>query len=67
MNFNLFLNTFRVEEAKQVMADKAYDAWTLDAIAEKSGFKNRMSFFQSFKKVTGLSPAVFREKINHHN
>ena len=66
MNFSSFVNTFRVEEAKRIMADDSSKTWSLEAIAEKSGFKNRISFFQAFKKVTGLSPAIFMKKINRH-
>lgn len=65
MNYSLFVNTFRVEEAKRLMAESDSGTWTLDAIAAASGFNNRTSFFHVFKKVTGLPPAVFKQRIKH--
>ncbi len=61
MNFNTFINTFRIEEAKKLLQDKVSSTWSLDAIAEQSGFNNTTSFFQAFKKNTGLTPSAFRK------
>ena len=33
---------------------------TIDAIAERTGFPNRAYLSRVFKKITGLSPAQFR-------
>ena len=63
MNFNTFINTFRIEEAKKILGDKVTSSWSLDAVAEKSGFNNTTSFFQAFKKNTGLTPSAFRNAL----
>lgn len=63
MNFNTFINTFRIEEAKRILRDKISSTWSLDAVAEQSGFNNTTSFFQAFKKNTGLTPSVFRNAL----
>ena len=63
MNFNTFINTFRIEEAKKLLQDKISSPWSLDAVAEKSGFNNTTSFFQAFKKNTGLTPSAFRAAL----
>jgi YesN/AraC family two-component response regulator len=61
MNFNTFVNTYRVEAAKRLLADNSYNIWTLDAIAEQCGFNNSTSFYQAFKKITGFTPAAYRK------
>ncbi len=63
MNFNTFINTFRIEEAKRILRDKISSTWSLDAVAEQSGFNNTTSFFQAFKKNTGLTPTAFRNAL----
>ena len=63
MNFNTFINTFRIEEAKKLLRDKISSTWSLDAVAEQSGFNNTTSFFQAFKKNTGLTPSAFRNAL----
>ncbi|MBU1114564.1 MAG: tetratricopeptide repeat protein [Bacteroidetes bacterium] len=63
MNFNTFINTFRIEEAKKILRDRISSSWSLDAVAVQSGFNNTTSFFQAFKKNTGLTPSAFRNAL----
>jgi AraC-like DNA-binding protein/Tfp pilus assembly protein PilF len=60
LNFNTYINTHRIEEAKRILQDPVKSAWSLDAVAFSSGFNNSSTFYQSFKKLTGLTPSVFR-------
>ena len=60
MNFNTFINMFRIEEAKKILRDRISSTWSLDAVALQSGFNNTTSFFQAFKKNTRLTPSAFR-------
>jgi AraC-like DNA-binding protein len=59
-NFNTYINEYRVKEAIKILSDKKSDVLSIDAIAFDVGFNNRTSFYQSFKKITGLSPSDFR-------
>ncbi|WP_197027681.1 helix-turn-helix domain-containing protein [Prevotella sp. 10(H)] len=59
-NFNTFINEYRIKEAIKIMSDEKSDLISLDAIALEVGFSNRTTFYQSFKKVTGLTPSDFR-------
>jgi len=59
-NFNTFINEYRVKESIKIMSDSKMDVMSIDAIALEVGFGNRISFYQSFKKITGLSPSDFR-------
>jgi len=60
LNFNSYINTYRIEEAKKILLDPVKKNWSLDAVAESCGFNNPTTFYQTFKKNTGLTPAVYR-------
>lgn len=60
MNFNTFVNTYRIEEAKTLLRDSKSDNLTMEAIAEECGFNNQTSFYQAFKRNTGLTPSQYR-------
>jgi len=62
-NFNAYINEFRIKEAIKQLSDKKSFSLTIDEIAFRSGFTNRQSFYESFKKITGLSPTGFRKNF----
>jgi len=57
-NFSTLINIYRVEEAKKLLLDK--QNLTLDAIAELSGFRNRITFYRVFKKLENISPSKYK-------
>ena len=59
LNFNDFVNTFRIEEAKVMLLSNTYSKLTIDAIAQKSGFHSKSAFYIAFKKHTGNTPKEF--------
>lgn len=61
-SFYDFINSYRIEEAKQKIVDKQYQHYTLLAIGFESGFKSKTSFNRIFKSVTGLSPSEYKKK-----
>ena len=63
-HFNAFINEYRVKEAIHLISDKKNTSATIEEIAYGSGFNDRTSFYRSFKKITGLSPAEFRKALN---
>jgi len=60
-NFYDFVNDFRVNEAKKRIADKNFDHITILAIGFDSGFNSKTAFYSAFKKVTGVTPSVFKQ------
>jgi len=54
-----FISRVRVREAAQLLANSKE---TMDEIAGKTGFPNRDYFSRVFKKITGESPGLFRQK-----
>lgn len=68
MNFFELVNSYRVEDAKFKLLDREFQHYTIDAIAKESGFKSRTSFYEAFKKQTGMTPTEFRlNNIAHKN
>jgi len=61
MNFNAFVNTFRIEKAKNLLRGGNSNKWSLEVIAENCGFNNHTTFYQTFKRNTGLTPSAFRK------
>jgi len=59
LNFNDFVNSFRIEEAKLMLLSNTYTKLTIDAIAQKSGFRSKSAFYVAFKKHTGNTPKQF--------
>lgn len=62
-NFQNFVNTYRVAEAKEKIASGEFDNLTLFGIALQCGFKNKSTFYKVFKEVTGSTP---REYLKHN-
>lgn len=59
-NFNAFLNTYRIDEAKRVLSDQSQLVVPVLTIAMDAGFQSLGPFNRAFKAVTGLTPTEFR-------
>lgn len=57
---NQYLTEYRMEKAKQLLADARYQ---ITDISAKVGYSNGNYFSKSFKKFTGLNPSKYREKM----
>ena len=55
-----FINSYRVEEAKQRLLDPAFKHLSLLGIAIEVGFNSKSSFNSVFKKHTNMTPSEFR-------
>jgi AraC-like DNA-binding protein/uncharacterized membrane protein YsdA (DUF1294 family) len=62
LNFNDYINSFRIEESKKLLESGQYEKLTIDAIARMAGFNSRSAFYNAFRKHTGLTP---REYLNN--
>lgn len=60
VNFNEFVNQYRVEEVKARLLDPENDHLSILAIAFDSGFNSKASFNRIFKQITGQSPSQFK-------
>lgn len=61
LNFCSFVNKLRVENALILLSDFSYDIYSLNYIAEKSGFSSMNSFYRAFTKAYGVSPGKYRQ------
>ncbi|MEX0361710.1 MAG: helix-turn-helix domain-containing protein, partial [Allomuricauda sp.] len=61
-NFSEFVNEFRIEKAKQMLADPKHQQDKIVAIAYDCGFGNVTSFNLAFKAKTQLTPTAFRKQ-----
>lgn len=57
-NFSDFINYYRIKEAEKLLQESNYK---ILHIAYDSGFNNKASFNNAFRKVTGMSPSEYRE------
>ncbi len=59
-NFSQFINTYRIEEAKQLLIAKPH--LKIDSIAEECGFNSNSTFYTAFKKVTNTTPSKYTKQ-----
>ena len=61
-NFFDFVNRYRIEEAKKLLANPADKKITVLEVLYEVGFNSKSSFNTLFKKHTGLTPSEFKKK-----
>lgn len=57
MNFNQYINTLRIQEAKKIFEKN--QTISVQQVAEICGFGNSSSFIRAFKSIIGLTPAYY--------
>ena len=63
-NFTGYVNTFRVEEAIEILKQQQekgnkYANYTIQAIAEEVGFNGKSSFYLAFNQIIGVAPLEY--------
>ena len=61
-SFALFINEFRIEEAKKLL--KENNQFTLEAIGFEAGFSSKSTFYATFKKVVGKTPSAYKKQFS---
>lgn len=61
-NFSDYINKFRIEEANKLLGDSNFSEYTIVAIGLECGFNSKSTFYSAFKKFTGLTPTVYRNR-----
>lgn len=59
MNYSNFINFYRINEAKRLIYEDGH--FNLNEVMYACGFNSRTTFYNAFKKHTGLSPKQFKE------
>ncbi|MCM1066855.1 MAG: helix-turn-helix domain-containing protein [Muribaculaceae bacterium] len=58
-----YVNHYRVEEFKRLVAETDTSRYTLSAMAQMCGFSSRASFFRHFKAIAGITPAEYMKNL----
>jgi len=63
MNMSFFevLATYRIEEAKHILASEGGKKFTIQEVAEQVGYNSKSAFNTAFKKLTSQTPSEFRK------
>jgi AraC-like DNA-binding protein len=62
MHFSDFINSYRVEYSKTLLQSPEHvEKFTIETIAHQSGFNNRASFNNSFKRFAKKTPSEFKK------
>ncbi|MBU2651571.1 MAG: helix-turn-helix domain-containing protein, partial [Bacteroidetes bacterium] len=59
VNFKTLINKYRIDEARAQLVSGKFDNYSIDGIAREVGYRSRSNFFQMFKQITGVTPAVY--------
>ena len=57
------VNKNRISYFKEQLMQKQHESFTIEALSEMSGFNNRQSMYNSFKKYEGCSPSEYISSI----
>lgn len=63
MNYNDFVNQYRVDYFKSLLQQPVYHQWTLEAIANKAGFNSRTTFIRAFTKFEECAPSEYLKYV----
>lgn len=61
LTFNNFINSLRIEEAKELIKNNDKTNYKMDVIGEIVGFKTKNSFYLAFKKFTNTNPSKYKK------
>jgi AraC-like DNA-binding protein len=62
-NFIDFINAYRIEEARRMLADPAKKHYSILAVSEEVGFNSKSAFNTAFKKHANMTPSEFRKVV----
>ncbi|MDP2302215.1 MAG: helix-turn-helix domain-containing protein [Ignavibacteria bacterium] len=60
-NFYEFINEYRINEVKSLLADPKYSHYSMLGIAFECGFNSKSTFNSVFKQFTGKTPTEFKK------
>ena len=66
MSCSEYINSLRIDHACRLLED-ANNKLTIDAIADRSGFSSRKTFYRRFRERHNMSPAQYRNDATVNN
>jgi AraC-like DNA-binding protein len=67
LNFTNYINSYRIEKAKEILLTLDLSRHTIDSVAEMAGFQSKSPFYLAFKKYTGMTPGEFIKLHDNHS
>lgn len=64
MNFSLFVNQYRIEEAKKILRSEEGGKFSLDSIGERCGFGSLNNFIRVFRESEKITPGRYRDQFH---
>lgn len=61
-----FINAYRIEEAKRLLADPAKKHYSILAVSEEVGFNSKSAFNTAFKRHANMTPSEFRRVLDNN-
>ena len=62
-SFFELLASYRVEEAKRILADTKKNNLTVEEVSELVGYNSKAAFNNAFKRITDKTPSEYRKKM----
>lgn len=62
-SFTSFTSKYRIDEVKRLFEDPTLKNYKIEALAFKSGFGSKQSFYNTFEAFTGVKPSYYRSEI----
>ncbi|MBC2838892.1 AraC family transcriptional regulator [Robiginitalea sp. SC105] len=59
-NFPDYINSYRVDYARELLGNPEFSPYTITAIGLECGFNSKSTFYTAFRKFTGQTPTAFR-------
>lgn len=59
--FSNYINTLKVEYSLSLM--KAHPKYTIEAIAEESGFSSPRTYYRAFRDMLGMTPTEYKKTM----
>jgi AraC-like DNA-binding protein len=56
-----YISGQRIAAAKRMLSSPEFRLYALEAIGREAGFKSRSTFYETFKKITGKTPGMYRK------
>ncbi|MFS4493564.1 helix-turn-helix domain-containing protein [Maribacter sp. 2308TA10-17] len=63
-NFSDYINSLRVTDAKKLLSNPDFEAYTIVSIGLECGFNSKSTFYSAFKKFTGQTPTAYRKSAS---
>lgn len=60
VNFFVFINQYRINEAKNMLSNKDFDHLSIEGIGNSVGFNSRSVFNNAFKQLENVTPTQFK-------